>query len=245
MNNAWTLSLALLATEALATPMSTPDTQPMPVFLRMGFSSVLEFEEPPTRVVLGDSQAFQVERLDQSLVLRTLVAYANTNMFVYFKNGPQKLFVLTASEEAEPTYFRKIETLKAPTPIVQPKQPGPSRAPNTANTQTPLRNQPTGVSSATFDSKKDYLTIEVRISAGSDALLLPSWDKVRLRYQTGFKVPFKLWAERKDVQKDASIRARFIFAKPNVPRDLIDTALIIPVEGRSEPIVLALKRGAR
>lgn len=243
MKSYWVALLALSMREAFGAPLPPPEAQPMPVFLRMGFSSVLEFEEAPTRVVLGDSQAFQVERLDQSLVLRTLAAYANTNMFVYFKSAPQRLFVLTASEEVEPTYFRKVEPVKPPLVVAPKAAPSVQNGPRTI--AVVARGKSTGVVSAVFDPKKDFLTVEVLISAGSDTLVRPAWDKVRLRHQTQFKTPHKLWAERKEVQKDAAIRSRFIFAKPNVPRDLSDTAIIIPIEGRSDPIVLGLKRGTR
>ena len=88
---------------------------PFPVFLRAGFSTVLEFDDAPVKVVLGDPNSFHLEKLDKSLVLQTLAPYATTNMFVYFKKLEPRLFVVTASEDAEPTYYRKFET---PPPIV-------------------------------------------------------------------------------------------------------------------------------
>jgi hypothetical protein len=91
----WLCVLFLFSGQAWASPA------PLPIFLKMGFSSVLEFSEAPSRVVLGDNQGFKVERLDESIVIKTLVPYANTNMFVYFRAQEPQLFVLTASEEAE------------------------------------------------------------------------------------------------------------------------------------------------
>ncbi len=89
-------------------------TQPLPIFLKAGFSSVIEFDEAPIRVVLGDTQSFQVERVERSLVVRTLAPYAVTNLFVYFREASPKLFVLTASEDAEPSYLLKIVTKELP-----------------------------------------------------------------------------------------------------------------------------------
>lgn len=215
-----------------ATPPVMPPA-PLPIFLRIGFSSVLEFEDAPARVVLGDSQAFQVEKLDKSLVLRTLVAYATTNLFVYFNGGQPRLFVLTASEEAEPTYFKKIEIQKLPMPAKTP-----TRAP--AIQTVPKKSE---VLSASFDTKKDYLTVEVQIAADSTAVFHPDWALVRLRHETTTQAPFKLWSERKEVQKDSAVRARFIFAKPNIPKDLAGTVLVIPLDGRLTPLNLPLKRG--
>ena len=79
-----------------------------PVFLKEGFSSILEFEEAPTQVVLGDQNLFQIEKLNRSIIIKPLTAYATTNMFVYFKGKETKLFILTASEETEPTYYKKF-----------------------------------------------------------------------------------------------------------------------------------------
>ena len=90
------LFVLLYSTQLLADPIPAV---PFPVFLRQGFSSVLEFEEAPTRVVLGDTQNFQVEKLDKSLILKTLVPYATTNMFAYFREKDPKIFILTASED--------------------------------------------------------------------------------------------------------------------------------------------------
>lgn len=219
----------------LSTPViaSIPQPAPFPVFLRLGFSSVLEFEEIPTQVVLGDSQAFQVERLNQSLIIRTLVAYATTNMFVYFKDAAPRLFVITASEEAEPTYFRKIEALKAAAPAAPKPTPPVVR--------TPTKPLISAVESAAFDPKKDYLVVEVRLAADSSKVLKPNWELIRLRHLTQTIAPFKLWSERKEVQKDSHVRARLVFAKPNIPLDLTDTVLIVPLEGEMNPLSLSLK----
>src|SRR5476651_1017859 len=97
---------SLVATGAEVTPIAP--IMPFPVFLKAGFSSVLEFEEVPVRVVLGDGQSFQVEKVERSLVVRTLSPYAASNMFVYFKDTAPRLFVLTASEDANPTYYKKF-----------------------------------------------------------------------------------------------------------------------------------------
>jgi hypothetical protein len=221
------------STSSLASVEASAQTAPFPVFLKVGFSSVLEFDEAPSRVVLGDTQAFQVERLDRSLVLRTLVPYATSNMFVYFKDAAPKLFILTAAEDAEPTYFRKIENPKpiTPTPSSNAKQ---AALPRTSR-----------VLSARFDAKKDYLTVEVVIAADSQSPLRPAWELVRLRYLSSVQAPAKLWSERKEVQKDSTVRARFIFAKANVPRNLVNASLVVPLDGRATPLSLALTGGGR
>lgn len=207
---------------------------PFPIFLRAGFSTVLEFDDAPTKVVLGDPNSFHLEKLDKALVLQTLAPYATTNMFVYFKKPEPRLFVVTASEDAEPTYYRKFETPPPPTvttasPIVSPR-----------NYQRSTR-----LLKAQFDSQKDYLTLEILITADSTAPIKPNWDLVRLVYNGNAQVPIKLWSERKDVQKDSQVKSRFIFAKPNVPRTLSDVSLLVPIQGSTSPIKIALKEKAR
>ncbi len=227
------VGLLLMHPNAFA-DVTTPPA-PLPIFLKAGFSSVLEFDNAPTRVVLGDAQAFQVERLDRSLVLRALAPYGTSNLFVYFKEGAPRLFILTAAEDASPTYFKRIEDPK-PLPVREIGQrPGRS-----------FRNpQVSQVLSAHFDAKKDYLTVEAKIAATSESLLRPNWSLVRLRYQSRVQAPFQLWSERKEVQKDSTVRARFIFVKPNIPRDLSKALLIVPIDGQISPLSLSLRGGSR
>jgi hypothetical protein len=101
------------------------------------------------------------------------------------------------------------------------------------------------VLSARFDAKKDYLTIELVVAADSGATLRPNWQLIRLRHRASLQAPFKLWSERKEIQKDAAIRARLIFAKPNIPRDLSAAMLVIPMAGASAALSLPLKGAGR
>ncbi len=207
---------------------SLPPTS-FPLFLRQGFSCVLEFDSVPKRVVIGDLQSFQVEKMEKSLVVRSLVAYASSNMFVYFESGDPRLFVLTASEDAQPTLFQKFESVKVP----ERKAEAPKVAARPGLEGIHL-------TSAKFNAQKDYLTVDARITAGSAAAVKPSWDLVRLKIGEATVAPIKTWAERKEVQKDATLKARFIFAKPNVRKDLKDVKLILPIQGRTTPFSLNL-----
>ena len=215
---------------SIAAGANSPTT--FPVFLKMGFSSVLEFDEAPTRVVLGDAQTFQVERLERSLVIRALAPYATSNMFVYFRAEPPRLFVLTSSEDAEPTYYKSFEApkIKKAESVSEPARP---RYPSSAGTR---------LLTAQFDDKKDYLTVEVLIAADSKEALRPKWEWVRLIYNRAAISPDKVWAERKEVQKDSRVRARFIFIKPNIPRNLAGTGLVIPLQGQANPLRVTLSK---
>jgi hypothetical protein len=204
---------------------------PFPIFLKEGFSTILEFEEVPTQVVLGDANLFQVEKLNQSIVIKPLVAYATTNMFVYFKTKEARLFILAASVDAEPTYYKKFES---PIPRVVEKT-------ETKSAGSRAIRLGTRITSVAFDAKKDYLTVDLILSAGARARIAPNWDQVRLRFRNKTETPMKLWSERREAQRDSSIRARFVFAKPNVPADLKDVSLVVPVKGDPKAISLALK----
>lgn len=223
--------LALLSQMAYASDV-VPTS--FPVFLKEGFSSILEFEEAPSQVVLGDQNLFQIEKLNRSIVIKPLTAYATTNMFVYFKNKDTKLFILTASEEVEPTYYKKFSDLKVMAPT---------------KTVAPLAKRKYArevrLTSSNFDKKKDFLTVDFEISADSSSKIAPSWDLVRLKYKSQTVSPSKLWSERREVQRDSSVKARLIFLKPNVPTDLKDTTIVVPIKGGARALVLNLKRAAR
>lgn len=222
--------LGFLALSSAAVASANP--APFPVFLRQGFSSVLEFPEAPTRVVLGDSESFQVERLDRSLVVKTLTNYATSNLFVYFQEAEPRLFILTASEDAEPTYYKRFD------PPLKPVQQEP-RGASTKRSAVPSKRE-TKVIDTLFDEKKDYFTVEISIAADSHASIHPNWELIRLTFNGKPIKPFRLWSERKDIQKDSSARARFIFVKPNIPRDLKGVTLVVPLIGDPKAFSLSL-----
>ena len=203
---------------------------PFPVFLKQGFSAVLEFETSPKRVVLGDPQTFQVEKMEKSLVIRPLSAYASTNMFVYFESNDPKLFLLKAAEDAEPTLYRKMESLKLPEPNSSVKIAAAGKP-----TTRGLR-----LLSAKFDEKKDYLTLDLEISASGDQKIVPAWALSRLRYKDAAVIPGKLWAERKEVMRDSKVKARVTFAKPNVPKNLRGASFVLPLEGGDPALTVSL-----
>lgn len=203
-----------------------------PIFLKMGYSTIIDFNEMPQRIVLGDSQGFQIEKMDKSLVLRTLVAYATTNMFVYFKDAPPQIFTLTADEDANPTVYRKLEVIR-PIKVIEKKR---------SSTIYKIKKG-AFLNSTSWDKEKDYLTIDGFISADSESLLLPKWELIRLASGEKRLAPFKVWSARKDIQKDSSVKFRLIFLRPNIDKDLKKMFVIIPLQGKSESLHLELKKG--
>ena len=203
---------------------------PFPVFLKEGFSSILEFEESPTQVVLGDQNLFQIEKLQRSIVIKPLAPYATTNMFVYFKTKETRLFILIASEDNEPTYFKKF------TALVQLKP-----AQKSGGASEKIYRRRAIVRKSAFDKKKDYLTVEFEISADSSAKIIPDWDRVRLKHKDRYLNPSKLWSERREVQRDSSVKAQLVFTKPNIPLDMRDVWLVVPIKGSAKAFSVHLK----
>ncbi|MBK9322398.1 MAG: hypothetical protein IPM97_05500 [Bdellovibrionaceae bacterium] len=169
---------SLFILQAFASTSLGPTT--FPVFLKEGFSTILEFEEAPTQVVLGDQNLFQVERLNRSILIKPLTPYATTNMFVYFKSKDTRLFLLTASEESEPTYYKKFESF-IPKPVEKPRVSVPVQY---------LRG--VHLKNSDFDKKKDYLTVDFVIAADSSGKISPNWDLIRLKYKDRILSPSKL-----------------------------------------------------
>ena len=225
------MTLIALFLSQVAFAMNVNPT-PFPVFLKEGFSSILEFEEAPTQVVLGDQNLFQVEKLERAIVIKPLVPYATTNMFVYFKKKETRLFILTASEDNEPTYFKKFTSLTPPKPLV-----------SGARKVTRVYGRKAVVRKSAFDKKKDFLTVDFEISADASAKITPDWDRIRLKHKDRYVNPSKLWSERREVQRDSSTKARLIFTKPNIPFDLRDVSLVVPVKGSTKPFLVSLKAG--
>ena len=239
-----TILLLLLNCKAFANQLNVSQI-PQPLFLKLGFSSVVEFSENPTRVIVGDSQSFQVEKADKSLVIRTLVSYATTNLFVYFKTAQPKLFTLTASEDANPSLYNKFDlTLPKPVAIEKSLETNSDLKDSTKNKY--LKNifkSGSTLKSAVFDKSKDYLTIDFLISADGKNLIQPNWDLIRLASGKNKIAPFKVWSEREDIQKDSAIKARLIFLRPDIEKSLKNCYIIIPLKGRSDVFHLNLKKG--
>lgn len=208
---------------------------PFPVFLKEGFSTILEFEEAPSQIVLGDPNLFQVEKLNSSVIVKPLTTYASTNMFVYFKVKPTRLFLLSSSEENEPTFFKKFNTISSK--IQNSGSEKSLSAEDSRSSRGKSYSRKAKLTKIRFD--KDYMTVDLSISADSSTKIIPTWEKVRLKHKSKYIAPQKLWSERKEIMKDSEVKARFIFAKTNLPANLKDVALVIPV--KDSPNAFSLK----
>lgn len=191
---------------------------PFPIFLKTGFSSVVEFNESPSQIVLGDTRSFQVEKLNKSLAVRSNISNSQSNMFVYFNGKEPYIFILTSSDDASPTFYKKFDF---PVKKVAPPKPVINYA---------TRKRSIRIVSSVFDSKKDALNVEVLFAADSTAKISPTWEKARIRYKGKEIKPKELWSEREVVQKDSLVKARFAFLRPDIPRSLRDVSFAIPIK---------------
>lgn len=207
-----------------------------PIFLKLGFSSVIEFDEEPEKVIVGDRQNFQVEKTNKSLVIRSLNPYASSNLFVYFKKHATQIYSLTADEEALPTLLKKV-TLNN---LVENKKTDviknelSEKIVKKYSTHLKLRK-------TEYTKAKDYLTIDYWVITGSDSKLSPVWKKIRLKCGKTEIPPYKTWAEREEIQKDSEIKARVIFLRPNVGQSLSLCTLILPLKNKETPLKLEVK----
>jgi len=191
---------------------------PFPIFLKSGFSSVIEFNEAPSQVVLGDAQSFQIEKLNKSLAIRSNNPNTQSNLFVYFNGKEPYIFILTSSDDAEPTFYKKFDF------------PAKKIKNQRSFVKSFKRKRSISIVSSVFDSKKDTLIIEVLFSADSTSKISPIWENARIRYKTKEIKPKELWSERQVVQKDSAVKARFVFVRPDIPRNLKDVLFAIPTK---------------
>lgn len=232
-----TILFLLFNYSAFANQLTTTSI-PHPLFLKQGFSSIIEFDQNPLKIVIGDNQAFQIEKMDKSLVVRALVSYATSNLFVYFKDAPPKLFTLTVSEDATPSLYNKFDVTPLKAEASRSETEKKAITANKVKVKTGTK-----LTSAKFDKTKDYLTIDFVISADSTSVLAPKWDLIRLNYGDKKIAPYKVWSERQEIQKDSAIKARLIFLRPNIDKSLSQSSIIIPLKGRADVLNLKLKGG--
>lgn len=78
-------------------------------------------------------------------------------------------------------------------------------------------------------------------AAGSKGKIIPNWEHIRLKNGSNVLSPTKLWSERREVLRESNIKARLIFTKPNVSKDLKGFSLIVPLKGSNKSWTLNLK----
>ena len=204
-----------------------------PLFLKKGYSGVVNFTESPARVVLGDSKLFQIERLKSSLIIRPLFEEATSNLFVFFKTADPKLFLLSAKKDADPNFYLDFDYPVRATPVGQYETKPKLFTHSSAGVGFRVIEK-------NFSDKRDYLLLKVGIRNNDYSLLNPIWDASRLKYKGKFFAPSKVWAERKSIFKSSEVRATFEFTRPGVLESMEGVELVIPLSD-SFPLNFPLK----
>jgi hypothetical protein len=84
------LLVLCLVPEAEAKPMRVvhlTEKDLEPVFVEIGFSTLLKFDSHPEPGLIGDQDAFKVEYLKNLVSIKPLVSKAQTNLFLFTKDG--------------------------------------------------------------------------------------------------------------------------------------------------------------
>lgn len=63
------------------------DSDMTPIYVEPGFSTLLKFDSHPEPGLVGDQDAFKIEYLKSIVAIKPLIARAQTNLFVFTKEG--------------------------------------------------------------------------------------------------------------------------------------------------------------
>lgn len=63
------------------------DDEMAPIFVELGFSTLLKFDSHPEPGLIGDQDAFKIEYLKSIVAIKPLVSKSQTNLFVFTKDG--------------------------------------------------------------------------------------------------------------------------------------------------------------
>ncbi len=96
-------SLLAFCLDSHAASVKTVRLQPRQIYsvsTAIGHSTLLNFESAPTSVALGDQDAFKVEYIGKSVLIKPLIQAAQTNLFVFVGETKFGFRLLTVEKEA-------------------------------------------------------------------------------------------------------------------------------------------------
>lgn len=201
------------------------------IYLKPGRSSVIQFNEAPVGIILGNPKAFQAERYGSNLVLRSNVASASTNLFVLFKKSDLKSFDLHCDPELKQTSVLKVDYPElVQTSNTDTFKPIQQTMPKDDILKLPRNQLFLRVMSASWTKHKDYLNITVRITNTHDHRKTLGWKYASLKKGDKFIVPAAVRARRAEVAPNEQIYTKLEYKRPDVPADLKDIKLVLPVK---------------
>ncbi len=94
------LSLLAHADAALVRKFEVKTDQIVIVKTAIGVATIIQVPDRPTSLVVGDSEAFKIEYLDQAITIKPLRSNAKSNLYIYTDWRRFNVQLVTSSESA-------------------------------------------------------------------------------------------------------------------------------------------------
>lgn len=116
--------LFLIASKADATRVRTVDVQKdqiVTVKTAIGVATIIQVPDRPTSLVVGDSEAFKIEYLDQAITIKPLRSSAKSNLYIYTDWRRYSVQLVTSGEALADyiVYLRVKQEKSKPREIVE------------------------------------------------------------------------------------------------------------------------------
>jgi hypothetical protein len=194
--------------------------------IRPGLSSVLCFSTTPDYIAIGESKYFQAQRIGKNLLLRSIKENSETNLLVFAKGNLLSSYKLTSN-----LIFPHNESINClEKPLTRQVLNSPSINGNAAQ-----------LLSAKWDSsRKDYLTLKVKLLNNGKGELMPNWKKIHIQYN-GKQIAYSsLRSERKTLVQGGASTFVIEFTRPNLGAS--KAVLVIPSNRRELNISLGVMK---
>ena len=179
-------------------------------------STIVEFNQEPEALVIGNKKAFHVEKLQKRLVINsTLKAPQNSNLFVLFKGEKMAFLYLISNPGLSHNDFVKIDYPKvtlAKKPIKIKKKRIKKKRKRSTWGKIHIKAY-----RAVFSHKKDYLEIRLKISNGLKHRITPALSFTTIKSGKKYITPDKVFSERKTIASGSYTYVKLIFLRPDLP----------------------------
>lgn len=228
----WTKGIVLIFSSGLA----FADARVINV--RPQLSSVLCFAKTPDSVALGDARFFRAQKMGKNLLIRSTKENKETNLLVFVEGSLADSFTLNSNLVLPHTESVNCERKTMPVEVKKTAHPIKPRI-----LQSALKNglKAELLSKTWSSSKRDYLSLRVRLANTSSSVWSPNWSKIVLQTASRSFSHSGIGAERKEIQKGASLIFDIQFIRPQVGFERLQ--LLIP--SNTEQVKLVIEAGAR
>lgn len=220
-----TVALALLGAATASAQETTIQIQP-------GLSTLLCLKHAPQQAAIGDPRFFRVEPMGKNLILRAVEEDKMTNLIAYFGENLFEVYALKSSKILP--HMTRIHC-EEPPPV--PKKPTPLPKPKIQSVSAD--GVVLGLEGLFWSGpERDHLTLKIKISNTSSAVLEPDWKRPALIQGGKRRTHSKLWSGRRVIEPKASSPVTIQFTRIGLTHDL-PAVLEIP-RATKEPLRLHL-----